>query len=833
MAGEDFHRGIKLPAPRPNTNAGRGGSAQINLGRLGGRASGGPGVISALAMGGPDLAQGLSATHTVLAQQEEERQQMEALTEMDSFRDQERAMLAEIKSAKGQAAAGGLSKAEAFYQQYGEALVKKARGDFQKGLYERFLSAQANEGKRFAVKHQIAEHESYKRDFFQGQLLRGEQEVALDPGAWAQTADHLNNMDQQLNPDKPANLAKAENMQRRLSLFETSLNSLIASGRLDEAEAMLREQEEKNGENALNIPAAAQRWLPLAKEASQAYGVPLEIILAVMQAESNFSPDAVSETNVKGLMQVTSDTYKEMGFSGDRANPKNSVMAGTKYLSTLYGKYGSWDEVFFAYNGGPGTLAAWKKGHWGVYQNNPGKQAEIKNYVKSVNQNLEQISSGSFLAPAEAARLREKIEIEAIKQWETSQQQEADEIKNRLEQGRQNLEAKLAGGELVSAEELKAAYHNGEIDYKTFEFGLARADGQGGYVGHIRQRARQEAKAQLMGAIASGQVRDAKEMRSSIEAHEWGPLLDYKDLAELRSRLEAEDGLSRKAVEGWILTSGEQFGVYSNDKSMREIFIRAALKEMARHGLQASDPMLKKLLEGLAKSRTYLEQDDDTQPPPPLQGPLIRDDRLDIKAQAEKDILKAAELPETPSNKERAKTALAKGLNIREVMANDAPVWRGKGLVTLKYLDAAALSLKDEFMAAGHSYTLDPNLLAAIFMAGSAKEGTGRMPLPLEIETELGAERALDEGSRIMAAARYLREALNYTPRDLDPFLTAYASSVGKTGQERRGFVESIKRYYCDNYGKKPKYSYYLGAGPARSLAERKIILDGTPYEGF
>lgn len=130
---------------------------------------------------------------------------------------------------------------------------------------------------------------------------------------------------------------------------------------------------------------AAKAYMGTVQQAAKAYGVPEDVILAVMQTESGFRPNAVSATGVKGVMQVTQDTYKGLGFTGNRSDPTNSINAGTKLLSQLYRQYGNWDDAFIAYNGGGDGVTGIRNGNWGVWANNPAKQKEISNYASTVN----------------------------------------------------------------------------------------------------------------------------------------------------------------------------------------------------------------------------------------------------------------------------------------------------------------------------------------------------------------------------------------------------------------------------------------------------------------
>ena len=129
----------------------------------------------------------------------------------------------------------------------------------------------------------------------------------------------------------------------------------------------------------------AKPYMGIVQAASKAYGVPEDVILAVIETESGFKPDAKSATGVRGIMQVTQSTYDGLGFKGDRSDPTNSINAGTKLLSQLYRQYGNWDDAFSAYNGGADAVRGLHTGNWGVWSDNLNKQKEISNYAHKVN----------------------------------------------------------------------------------------------------------------------------------------------------------------------------------------------------------------------------------------------------------------------------------------------------------------------------------------------------------------------------------------------------------------------------------------------------------------
>ena len=86
------------------------------------------------------------------------------------------------------------------------------------------------------------------------------------------------------------------------------------------------------------------------------YNIDQELIRAMIQVESGWKTDAVSNKGARGLMQLMPRTAAMLGVS-DPFDPEQNIEGGVKYISDLTDKYrGDVEKALAAYNAGPGRV---------------------------------------------------------------------------------------------------------------------------------------------------------------------------------------------------------------------------------------------------------------------------------------------------------------------------------------------------------------------------------------------------------------------------------------------------------------------------------------------
>jgi len=111
-------------------------------------------------------------------------------------------------------------------------------------------------------------------------------------------------------------------------------------------------------------------------EASELYGISYPLLKAIIKAESDFNPTAISRKGALGLMQLMPQNVKAMNIS-DPFDPWENIMGGACYFRRMLDRFeGRLSLSLAAYNAGPTAVERYN------FQIPPYK--ETQDYVEKV-----------------------------------------------------------------------------------------------------------------------------------------------------------------------------------------------------------------------------------------------------------------------------------------------------------------------------------------------------------------------------------------------------------------------------------------------------------------
>jgi soluble lytic murein transglycosylase-like protein len=109
---------------------------------------------------------------------------------------------------------------------------------------------------------------------------------------------------------------------------------------------------------------------------SQTHGIDPSLVKAVMKAESNFNPNAISHKGAQGLMQLMPDTARLMKVVNP-FDPDENIRGGARYLKFLEDTFqGNVELMLAAYNAGPSRVVE--------HRMNVPPIEETRNFIKRV-----------------------------------------------------------------------------------------------------------------------------------------------------------------------------------------------------------------------------------------------------------------------------------------------------------------------------------------------------------------------------------------------------------------------------------------------------------------
>ena len=123
-----------------------------------------------------------------------------------------------------------------------------------------------------------------------------------------------------------------------------------------------------------NVSYREGLYMAAIAEAERRYGLPTNLLRALIWAESRFNPMAVSPAGAAGLAQLMPATARELGVR-NRHDPLASIDGGARYLRDMLDRFDAVHLALAAYNAGPGAVSRSR----GIPSN-----GETPQYVRSV-----------------------------------------------------------------------------------------------------------------------------------------------------------------------------------------------------------------------------------------------------------------------------------------------------------------------------------------------------------------------------------------------------------------------------------------------------------------
>jgi soluble lytic murein transglycosylase-like protein len=99
-----------------------------------------------------------------------------------------------------------------------------------------------------------------------------------------------------------------------------------------------------------------RRYSPIIESASRTHGVDVNLVHAVISAESGYNASALSRAGARGLMQLMPDTARRYGVQ-NIMDPTENITGGVRYLRDLMTMFnGNLELAVAAYNAGENAV---------------------------------------------------------------------------------------------------------------------------------------------------------------------------------------------------------------------------------------------------------------------------------------------------------------------------------------------------------------------------------------------------------------------------------------------------------------------------------------------
>jgi membrane-bound lytic murein transglycosylase MltF len=171
----------------------------------------------------------------------------------------------------------------------------------------------------------------------------------------------------------------------RIYAYVDANGKLVVSQKQDDPRLKLFDPSGKSKSGQAVPSQHNQQYRQLIEKIAAEVGVSEHLLHAVIQAESNYNPQAISPKGAQGLMQLIPATAQRFGVEQVH-DPESNVRGGARYLKTLLQLFkNDLKLAIAAYNAGEGTVQR--------YNNTIPPYPETQAYVARVISVMEQRQS--------------------------------------------------------------------------------------------------------------------------------------------------------------------------------------------------------------------------------------------------------------------------------------------------------------------------------------------------------------------------------------------------------------------------------------------------------
>lgn len=144
----------------------------------------------------------------------------------------------------------------------------------------------------------------------------------------------------------------------RIYAYVDANGKLVVSQKQEDPRFKLFDPSGKNKPEQASPFKSNQKYTQLIEKIAVEVGVSEHLLHAVIQAESNYNPQAISSKGAQGLMQLIPATAQRFGVEQAQVHdPESNVRGGARYLKKLLELFkNDLKLAIAAYNAGEGTV---------------------------------------------------------------------------------------------------------------------------------------------------------------------------------------------------------------------------------------------------------------------------------------------------------------------------------------------------------------------------------------------------------------------------------------------------------------------------------------------